>query len=132
MWTGPQYGTVTSGKSNLGDTKPRARLDFGQFFALSFRNPLSWCAKICGIGLFYRNYRLLLEETLCLGAGLIVCLETHGSGSKNLVSICRNFTVQLHQTVASNSCIKELHQILFLLATHCIVTHDCCLIYSIE
>ena len=34
--------------------------------------------KTCGIGLFYRNYRPLLEETLWLGAGFIsVCLETH-------------------------------------------------------
>ena len=46
--------------------------------------------KTCGIGVFYRNYRLLLEETLCLGAGFLsVCLETpwHLSGLKNVVQV---------------------------------------------
>jgi hypothetical protein len=39
--------------------------------------------KNCGIGLFYRNYRSLLEETGWLGAGFIsVCLETRWLGPK--------------------------------------------------
>ena len=50
--------------------------------------------KTCGVGFFYRNYRLLLEETLCLGAGFLsVCLETHLSRSKNVVSISQDATV---------------------------------------
>ena len=51
-----------------------------------------------GIGLFYRNYRSLLEETswLRLGAGFInVGLETRLAGSKPVVSVsrARNVTV---------------------------------------
>ena len=50
--------------------------------------------KTCGIGLFYRNHRILLEETICLGAGFFsVCLETLLSGSKNVVSISWNASV---------------------------------------
>jgi hypothetical protein len=52
--------------------------------------------KTCGIDLFSRNYRLLLQETLCLGAGFLsVCLETHLSGSKTVVSMSRDAPVQL-------------------------------------
>jgi hypothetical protein len=43
------------------------------------------------IGLFYTNYRNLLEETLCLVADFIsVCLETFWGWVKNVVSISRN------------------------------------------
>ena len=43
-----------------------------------------------------RNYRLLLQETLCLSAGFLsVCLETHTSGSKNVgFMISRDAPVQ--------------------------------------
>ena len=39
--------------------------------------------KTCGIGLFYRNYRLLLQETGWLVSDFIgVCLETRWLGQK--------------------------------------------------
>ena len=39
--------------------------------------------KTCGIGLFYRNYRPLLQETGWLGSDFIsVCLETRWLGQK--------------------------------------------------
>ena len=39
--------------------------------------------KTCGIGLFYRNYRPLLQETSWLGSDFIsVCLETRWLGQK--------------------------------------------------
>jgi len=48
---------------------------------MSFRNPLAGFWKTCGIGLFYRNYRSLLEETRWLDCWLAsVCLETHCLG----------------------------------------------------
>ena len=48
-----------------------------------FRNPLAGFWKTCGIGLFYRNYRSLLEETHWLDCCLAsVCLETRCLGQK--------------------------------------------------
>ena len=50
--------------------------------------------KTCGIGLFYRNYRSLLEETGWLGCWLHQCvLRNTLAGSKKVVSISRNNTV---------------------------------------
>ena len=55
---------------------------------MCFRTPLAGFWKTCGIGLFYRNYRSLLEETRWLDCWLAsVCLETRWLGSKTVVSI---------------------------------------------
>ena len=54
--------------------------------------------KTCGIGLLYRNYRSLLEETGWLGCWLHQCvLRNTLAGSKKVVSISRTTTVHLLQ-----------------------------------
>ena len=58
--------------------------------------------KTCGIGLFYRNYRPLLQETGWLVSDFIsVCLETRWLGQKKWF-LCPGTTLYTHATVPRN------------------------------
>ena len=58
-------------------------LDLAGLFQCTLETRWLGVRKTCGIGLFYRNYRPLLQETGWLGSDFIsVCLETRWLGQK--------------------------------------------------
>ena len=61
-------------------------MDLASFFQCTLETRWLGVRKPCGIGLFYRNYKPLSEETGWLGADFIsVCLETRWLGQKQWV-----------------------------------------------
>jgi len=69
-------------------------MDLASFFQRTLETRWLGLRKTCGIGHFYRNHMLLLEETGWLGSDFIsVCLATMLVGSNTVVSMCRDATV---------------------------------------
>ena len=92
--TQPSHDT---GAARPGVARQRYRVDPGRrnwqietaawiwpsFFHCALETRWLGVRKTCGIGLFYRNYRPLLQETGWLGSDFIsVCLETRWLGQK--------------------------------------------------
>ena len=74
-----------SGRQKLGDSNTvfHTAWNLASFLLYVLQTYLLGMRKACGIGLLYRNYRCLLEETRWLGCWLIyVCLETRWLGQK--------------------------------------------------